>query len=330
MGDETDVAALLQRLDITQSKQPERALLNKSTLQRPGTDTTQRVVSDNKSNNRELLPRPTSAPEWLLDHVQSERITSVEPLAAPGIGDSFRPLHVIPQATQQSQAAEVQQLRARVLTLEKENNELKNQLRAIRTPPPGTPLLVRTPTPTTPTTHATGNGTIIQQPMANGSVAALSVTAPSFIPINSVGGTTAAQPQAAGNISPSAYQTVTLQTGTPIRGLTSPTTQVTSPGGKSISNVCRHWVVNRCTYGNDCRFVHPPADVLGTSKTTPVVTPQTGIVTADETSTAAPEVTRPKPVRSLGDVLPAVHSGIIDADDLVHAAPFRPFATTTA
>ena len=275
---ETDVAALLQRLDINQSKQPERD--NKTLPQRPGSDDTLRGAS-----HRELLPRPTSAPEWLLDHVQSERITSAEPLAAPGIGDSFRPLHVIPQANlqQQSQAAEVLQLRARVMTLEKENNELKNQLRAIRTPPPGTPLLVRTPTPTTPTTHTTNNGAIIQQ-MGTNSVAALSVTAPSFIPINPVGGNASAQPPAGGNLSPSAYQTVTLQSGTPIRGLTSPTTQITSPGGKPISNVCRHWVVNRCTYGNECRFVHPPTDAAGAAKATPVVTPQSGLlVTADDT-----------------------------------------------
>eukprot|EP01065_Artemidia_motanka_P014046 TRINITY_DN17_c0_g3_i2.p1 TRINITY_DN17_c0_g3~~TRINITY_DN17_c0_g3_i2.p1 ORF type:complete len:396 (+),score=115.59 TRINITY_DN17_c0_g3_i2:84-1271(+) len=26
------------------------------------------------------------------------------------------------------------------------------------------------------------------------------------------------------------------------------------------ANICRHWIVNRCTYGSECRFLHPPQE----------------------------------------------------------------------
>ena len=133
---------------------------------------------------------------------------------------------------------EVEELKHRVHSLEKENNELKRQLSRMsqhyRTPPPNEQaapvLMMRTPgsdrvgTPTTPA-----------------AMAALSATAPSFIPITSPNGFVTS------NISPVYNNMTPSPQGTPtaIMGL-SPTqgTPTSSPGPKCVvtNNVCRHWV----------------------------------------------------------------------------------------
>eukprot|EP01064_Diplonema_japonicum_P031240 TRINITY_DN5522_c0_g4_i1.p1 TRINITY_DN5522_c0_g4~~TRINITY_DN5522_c0_g4_i1.p1 ORF type:complete len:324 (+),score=70.64 TRINITY_DN5522_c0_g4_i1:39-974(+) len=158
-------------------------------------------------------------------------------------------VHQVPQPCERAESPDLVRenilLRQRVMSLEKENNELKKQLsrQALRTPPPmkqemqplqtTSPLIVRAQTPTTPTATATIN--------------TLSAAAPSFIPIANA---------STGSLSPSAYTTLPPSL-TPAG--TAP--QPTSPGPKTlVNNVCRHWLVNRCTYGNDCRFVHPPTE----------------------------------------------------------------------
>eukprot|EP01062_Namystynia_karyoxenos_P057769 TRINITY_DN4891_c1_g1_i1.p2 TRINITY_DN4891_c1_g1~~TRINITY_DN4891_c1_g1_i1.p2 ORF type:complete len:401 (+),score=142.61 TRINITY_DN4891_c1_g1_i1:111-1313(+) len=56
--------------------------------------------------------------------------------------------------------------------------------------------------------------------------------------------------------SPTTSQQSSLPTPTP------PPQQGSSASGTpNKGNVCRHWIVNRCTYGSDCRFAHPSHDI---------------------------------------------------------------------